>query len=113
MRVTHIRPLGGHTLSILVALVAFPCLVAAQGGHPHSTPPAKTSGDTAKMAGMADHAMSGPMDETMMKHMEFTPQRLPTRADSARATKIAADLKRAIAKYEDTTAAVADGYKMF
>jgi len=69
------------------------------------------------MAGMADHAMSGAMDEkmdeNMMKHMALTPVRTPTHADSARATKIAAELKQAIAKYQDTTAAAAAGYKMF
>jgi hypothetical protein len=69
--------------------------------------------DTAKMAGMADHAMSGPMDENMMKHMHLTPARTPTHADSVRATKVVAELKQAIAKYQDTAVAVADGYKMF
>ena len=59
---------------------------------------AQTGADTAKMAGMADHAMSGPMDENMMKHMRLTPVRTPTHADSVRATKIAAELKQAIAK---------------
>jgi hypothetical protein len=113
MGITQITTLGGHRLSILVALVAFPCAAVAQGGHPHPTPPPKTSGDTMQMAGMADHAMSGPMDENMMKHMELSPPRAPTHADTIKATKVAADLKRAIAKYEDTTAAVADGYKMF
>jgi hypothetical protein len=66
-----------------------------------------------QMAGMADHAMSGPMDENMMKHMELTPMRAPTHADTVKANKVVADLRRAIAKYGDTTAAVADGYKMF
>jgi hypothetical protein len=65
------------------------------------------------MADMADHAMSGPMDENMMKHMRLTPLRTPTHDDSVRATKVAAELKRAIAKYQDTAAAVADGYRMF
>jgi hypothetical protein len=65
------------------------------------------------MADIADHAMSGPMDENMMKHMRLTPLRTPTHDDSVRATKVAADLKRAIAKYQDTAVAVADGYKMF
>ena len=69
--------------------------------------------DTAKMAGMADHAMSGPMDENMRKHMHLTPARPPTHADSVRATKVVAELKQAIAKYQDTAVAVADGYKMF
>jgi hypothetical protein len=113
MTITQFRTLGGHRLPILVALAAFPCVAAAQAGHPHPTPPAKTSGDTIQMSGMADHAMGGPMDENMMKHMEMTPSRTPTHADTVKATKVVGDLKRAIAKYEDTTAAVADGYKMF
>ncbi|MEP6492003.1 MAG: hypothetical protein ABJF01_04965 [bacterium] len=66
-----------------------------------------------RMSDMADHAMSGPMDANMMKHMEMTPSRVPTHSDSVRATKVAAELKQAIAKYQDTAAAVADGYKMF
>jgi len=69
--------------------------------------------DSAHMAGMADHAMSGPMDANMMKHMELSPSRPRNHADSVRATNVASQLKRAIAKYQDTAAAVADGYKMF
>ena len=65
------------------------------------------------MAGMADHAMSGPMDENMMKHMEFTPVRAATHADTVRAMRLAGELKQGIAKRLDTAAAVADGYKMF
>ena len=65
------------------------------------------------MADMADHAMSGAMDENMMKHMELTPLRPATRADSVRATAVAAELTRAISRYRDTAAAVADGYQMF
>jgi len=113
MTITKFRPVNGRTLTILVALSAFPCFAGAQSGHPHPTPPPKAPGDTMQMAGMADHAMSGPMDENMMRHMELSPTRVPTHADTVRAMKVAADLKRAIAKYEDTTAAVADGYKMF
>jgi hypothetical protein len=73
----------------------------------------KPATDGARVTGMADHVMSGPMDESMMKHMELTPARTPTRDDSLRATRVAADLKRAIAKYQDTAIAIADGYKMF
>jgi hypothetical protein len=53
------------------------------------------------------------MDPNMAKHMELTPARVPTHEDSVRALKVAAELKLAIAKYQDTTAAVADGYHMF
>src|SRR5437764_4090231 len=69
--------------------------------------------DSARMAGMAEHAMSGSMDENTMKHMELTPIRAATAADSARAKKLVTELKHSIAKYQDTTAAVADGYRMF
>lgn len=47
------------------------------------------------------------------KHMEMTPLRVATHADSVRAMSVVAELSRAIAKYQDTAAAVADGYKMF
>jgi hypothetical protein len=46
-------------------------------------------------------------------HMETTPALSPTTADSVRAARIAATLRTALAKYADTTAAVADGYHMF
>ncbi|MFI5228141.1 MAG: hypothetical protein ACHQWU_03675 [Gemmatimonadales bacterium] len=67
------------------------------------------------MAGMdhMDDGMDGSMDANMMKHMTLTPQRPATHADSVRALTVASELKRAIAKYQDTAAAVADGYRMF
>ena len=52
--------------------------------------------DSARMAGMADHAMSGPMDENMMKHMELTPVRAATHGDTARAMHLAGALGRAV-----------------
>lgn len=88
-------------------------------------PGAKPAADTMQMAdaalrasaGMADHAMSstmsGAMDVNMMKHMELTPARAATHADSVKARQLSAELKRAIAKYQDTSAAVADGYRLF
>jgi len=110
MTISPRRTLGAFAFSILAAAAAFPRVTGAQ--HPHPAP-AKQSADSARIAGMADHAMSGEIDENLMKHMEMTPARTPTHADSVRATKLAAEIKRAIAKYEDTSAAVADGYKMF
>ena len=103
-----------HKLGILVVIATLAVApdVASPQGHVHPQP-SRPGADTARMAGMADHAMSGPMDENMMKHMELTPARTPTRADSLRATRVAADLKQAIAKYQDTAVAVADGYQMF
>lgn len=46
-------------------------------------------------------------------HMLMTPTRPIAPGDSARAATIAATLRTSIAKYADTTAAVADGYRMF
>ncbi|MDB4884073.1 MAG: hypothetical protein JWL95_2839 [Gemmatimonadetes bacterium] len=46
-------------------------------------------------------------------HMVMTPVRSATTTDSARAASIVYALRGAIAKYRDTTAAVADGYKLF
>jgi hypothetical protein len=46
-------------------------------------------------------------------HMLMTPTRPVASGDSARAAAVAATLRASIAKYADTTAAVADGYRMF
>jgi hypothetical protein len=111
---TQLRTLAAvFGLPILFAVGEFPRAALAQGSHVHPASPAKGSTDSAQMAGMADHAMSGAMSANMMKHMELTPTRSATRADSVRALAVAAELKSAIAKYADTAAAVADGYKMF
>jgi hypothetical protein len=102
-------------LSIAMMAAAFPPAAAQRDrAHPDST---RVPSDSARMADMADHvmggAMSGAMDANMMKHMALTPLRPATRADSVRATTVAAELTRAIAQYRDTAAAVADGYRMF
>ena len=52
-------------------------------------------------------------DDPEMLHMLMTPKRPPAPADSARAADVAATLRASIAKYRDTTAAVADGFRMF
>jgi hypothetical protein len=104
---------AGMAIPILAATVWFPVSAVAQAGQPQSRPVARPQNDSAQMAGKADHAMSGPMDENMMKHMELTPLRTPTHEDTVRAMKIAAALRQAIEKYQDTAVARADGYKMF
>jgi hypothetical protein len=58
----------------------------------------------------ASRATSG---ENEALHMLMTPTRPTAPGDSARAAAIAATLRASIAKYADTTAAVADGYRMF
>jgi hypothetical protein len=72
-----------------------------------------THHDSAQVIGAADAAMSGPMSEAARKHMELSPTRTATRADSVRAMELARQLRVALAKYADTAAASADGYKMF
>src|SRR6478752_1294912 len=53
------------------------------------------------------------MDPIASKHTELSPERRPAAGDSARALKLAAELRQAIARYKDTTVAEADGYHMF
>ncbi|HXT16781.1 MAG TPA: hypothetical protein VN706_14175 [Gemmatimonadaceae bacterium] len=53
------------------------------------------------------------MDPASSAHMRMTPPRAATHQDTVRALTVAAELKRAIAKYQDTAAAVRDGYRMF
>ncbi|HET9425752.1 MAG TPA: hypothetical protein VFO55_10305 [Gemmatimonadaceae bacterium] len=64
-------------------------------------------------SGAAERAMSGAMDSIAMRHMELTPVRRATKADSTKALGVVKELREAIAKYHDTTAAVRDGYRMF
>lgn len=80
--------------------------LAAQ--HTHGHPP-----DSARMIEAADAAMSGPMSEEAKKHMLLSPARRATATDSSRARAVANELKVALAKYADSSAAVADGYRMF
>jgi hypothetical protein len=53
------------------------------------------------------------VDPATSLHMLMTPERAATPADRARADSIASTLRAAIARYRDTTAAVADGFRMF
>lgn len=102
----------GLALPILGALAGFPSRASAQALHPpqHAAPPAA---DSARLTGLTDEAMGMPADENMMKHMRLTPARAATHDDTVRATRLADELRQAIAKYQDTSAAVADGYRMF
>ncbi|NUR33650.1 MAG: hypothetical protein HOQ30_06525 [Gemmatimonadaceae bacterium] len=86
------------------ALLALAARLAGAQEHAHAAeaPASPTHAHTASAAS-ANAAL----------HMEMTPALRPTAADSLRAAKIAAALRVALAKYTDTTAAVADGYHMF
>jgi hypothetical protein len=63
--------------------------------------------------GAAARAMSGAPDSIGRLHMEMTPLRKATAADSAKAMTLVKELRTAIVKYADTAAAVRDGYRMF
>ena len=65
------------------------------------------------MIGAADATMSGPMSEEARRHMVMSPMRPATRDDSAKAMAVARQLRASLAKYADTSAAVAAGYRMF
>lgn len=103
-------------LQTLAALAAFPAALVAQS----PAAPARDSsaamgaadmamGEMAGMPGMEHHHESA----TAMLHMRMTPTRTATRDDSTRARKLGAEIRTAIARYADTSAAVADGYRMF
>ena len=51
--------------------------------------------------------------KAMAAHMEMTPRRSTTTADSVRAAKIVAELKSGITKYKDVRVAVDDGFRQF
>jgi len=89
----------------LASLVVLPILGAAglraaraQGSHE-----AHADGEVARVGATGNEAL----------HMVMTPKRPVAAGDSARAAAVAATLRASIAKYADTAAAVADGYRMF
>lgn len=112
MRYASLTGVVRLALPILAATVGFPWCAAAQA-RAGSQQGAAASTDSMRMMRMTDQAMGMPADENMMKHMRLTPTRPATHDDSLRAMKLADQLKQAIARYQDTSAAVADGYRMF
>jgi hypothetical protein len=73
---------------------------------------------TTRASAQHSHSVSAPVVSAvdmsaMAAHMETTPPRKATTADSLRANEIVNDLRVAIAKYRDVKVAEADGFKMF
>ena len=60
-----------------------------------------------------EHVHGTPEEMNASLHMQMTPLRRASPADSARAADVARVAKAALAQYADTTAAVRDGYHMF
>jgi hypothetical protein len=73
-----------------------------------STAQAQHNHNGSSVAGMSDADKAA-----MAAHMITTPMRAPTAAESARAERIASELKAAIVKYRDVRVAEADGFQMF
>lgn len=94
---------------------------AADAQHEHHDKPAPASGKSSagareaerdgKVTSAADQAMAGRMVAGL--HVEMTPMRSATRADSQRADSIVRVLRNSIARYKDVRVAERDGYKQF
>jgi hypothetical protein len=67
----------------------------------------------ARFTGAQAPAMSRMAGDNSALHMEMSPARPGSAADTARAMAVARELRAALMKYRDTTAAVAEGYRMF
>ncbi len=101
-------------VAAVLCLSPFSLGVAQSGGRgpaPPAMPP--MAGMPDDPMGMAVHAMEGMHDSIAMLHMQMSPLRRATAADTARAWAVVKELRSAIAKYADTTAAVKDGFEMF
>ena len=101
------RPQRSIRLRVAVTLVAGSALLLAllaRFTSAQSPAPAATRAIVSAGPGIAANAAL---------HMEMTPTRPRAPGDSARAATVARELRAALMKYRDTSAAVADGYRMF
>jgi hypothetical protein len=90
------------------ALLALLAQLAGAQTHAHAAEvPAVASGAPASPA----HVHT--VEDNGRLHMEMSPMLRGTSADSARAARVARELRAALIQYRDTTAAVAAGYQMF
>ena len=102
-----------------IACMTAPDSVDAQHSHEHGAPTATAKKPTStgaleadsSVAAGTDHVMNGRMVAGL--HMEMTPSRPMTAADSARSVEIVRELRASIAKYKDVRRATRDGYKQF
>jgi hypothetical protein len=97
--------------SVTIAGILLVAASPAVAQHSHDT--TRASQDSSHMIGAADAAMAGHMSAEARAHLELSPERRATRDDSVRAREVVQELRTALAKYGDTSAAVADGYRMF
>ena len=101
------RPQRSVRLRLAVTLVAGSAiLLALLARFTSAQAPSPAQADAAMSAGR------GTTDNSAL-HMEMSPTRPRAPGDSARAATVARELRAALMKYRDTSAAVADGYRMF
>ncbi len=108
LRVAVLLVAGGAALLALVAQLAG-AQVQAQG-HVHG---AEQPSSAQPAAPAPTPAPAHTLDDNVRLHMEMSPPLRATSADSARAARVARELRAALIQYRDTAAAVADGYHMF
>ena len=97
--------------SVLIVMGGLTLVAATDRARAQKTAQAAVvAADTA----LATTVVSGPTAEKIASlHMQMTPKIAGVHADSVAAADAARTLRAAIGKYRDTTAAVADGYRMF
>jgi hypothetical protein len=105
---------GRDTLTLgCLAFVALCSLAGAASGQDTARPPAGAGGmgidEQIVMA--VEQAMGEHIESNI--HLALTPLKAPAPGDSARAAKVADELRAGIAKYKDPSVAVADGFRMF
>ena len=96
-----------HSLVAALAVASVPAPARAQE-HAHAGMSMPTDS-----APRADAHASMSMGMGTSSHMRMTSPRVATPADSAHARAVVNTLRQSIAKYADTSVAVADGYRMF
>ena len=108
-----------HTMSRAFATISalFSIAIPALAQHDHHetkqpVTPISHERDSSAV-GQVDAAMSGHATGNMALHMDMTPLRPTAPGDSARAANIVRTLRAAITKYQDPSAAVKDGYRLF
>ena len=109
------------TLTAFAALALSASAVAAQATTPHrhdssANPRASQKGAEAGAAADPSHAVHEAMsggDMAANLHLRMTPARVATAKDSARANRLVAEARVALAKYKDVRVAEREGYRMF
>lgn len=96
----------GLTASLLAAPLALGAQSAGAGSARGAAPAEGQDARAAVEQAMGSHLMDN-------AHMQMTPLRRATRADSARAADLVADMRDALAKYKDVKVALAEGYRQF